>query len=736
MDVRLVVRTCLVVLLAAFAMTPLAVGMPTAAAVGPPGQELLQVPMRWCAVQGSDAQANPGSVGEPTTNDYLWRRHERASDRVFIPGAGITFRSAFAAAIGAESSFPVIADPRPPASGGAGQLGDILSPAIDDTELKDAFAACNRAWDALAVQFKTPLVGFAGVNLRNFVDADGNVQFLRGQGYFDDVIGNWCANPPTISFGWNGEVGVADYSTIIGFDPMDLTTAHELGHVLGLGHGNGLDDDDDGVYDDSSSTKCDPTENEGATPFSIMSNGNDKRTRMSALQRQTTRTFALNYSGTKKDPPAALLPADTTSDQRTDTIHEVGDAGIDLTSLAIADNAPQDTTIVSLALYGLIPLEDVENRYLFFADLDDDPGTGGMPADLGFPTAFEGAELVTQVVVGPGHDATPTVWVFRDGAFEEIQRDFTAVVTTKRDSESGVDVANGVAIAVPNDVRGPMAPTIRLQAVAEQLAGAQELDRLPDGAPIGWVPGFVVQPEFPVCAATPDRADPGDSVLVEVAGLLPNAPVHVVLGDATVATGATDDQGNGEIEFVLPGDTRAGPRLVTVGVDGTALTADCMLTVRGEVERDEDGGFGRADHPVVGAWQLERDEAAPGSPPAVALFFADGAYVEFDADPASSDGVGTWRPTGERTAEVTFVSIMAGQDAAPAGLATVRAAVEVAADDQNLGAAYTVQFGGGDEHGPGSVVGRRIAAEPMGTSEGPLFPDAGANADEPATPAP
>jgi hypothetical protein len=215
--------------------------------------------------------------------------------------------------------------------------------------------------------------------LRQFVNSDGTPSFLQGRGYNSSTgSGNPCANPPTGTFAWNGQIAVADYFFIRGFDADDLTTAHELGHALGLGHGNGLDDNNN-VYDDHSSTKCDPNEDENATPFTVMSLGNNKTRAMSTLQRQTSRTLALKYSGTRIDPPAALLDADTVSDQRTDPAQDVGYAGVDLTALAVAENTVTRTTILSHALFGLIPRENVDNRYLVFADLDGDPSTGGAP---------------------------------------------------------------------------------------------------------------------------------------------------------------------------------------------------------------------------------------------------------------------------------------------------------------------------------------------------------------------
>src|SRR5918996_3940644 len=73
----------------------------------PASAQTYSVPIRWCVIandtngngrvdpgeQGAPAFTNPGIVGEVDTDNVLWRRHERPSDRVFIPEAQITFRS-------------------------------------------------------------------------------------------------------------------------------------------------------------------------------------------------------------------------------------------------------------------------------------------------------------------------------------------------------------------------------------------------------------------------------------------------------------------------------------------------------------------------------------------------------------------------------------------------------------------------------------------------------------------
>ena len=60
-----------------------------------------------------------------------------------------------------------------------------------------------------------------------------------------------------------------------------------------------------------------------------------------------------------------------------------------------------------------------------------------------------------------------------------------------------------------------------------------------------------------------------------------------------------------------------------------------------------------ADHPVIGTWWTANDAPGPGVATAYAVFHADGIYLE--VDPNIGVGVGVWRATGKRSAELTYV---------------------------------------------------------------------------------
>ena len=60
-----------------------------------------------------------------------------------------------------------------------------------------------------------------------------------------------------------------------------------------------------------------------------------------------------------------------------------------------------------------------------------------------------------------------------------------------------------------------------------------------------------------------------------------------------------------------------------------------------------------ATHPLVGAWQWSNNPNDPDASFTYAIFHDDGTYTEYD--PAIGVGIGVWRPTGERSADVTIV---------------------------------------------------------------------------------
>jgi len=95
------------------------------------------IPVRWCGVEGAPSMDNPATVNEATTDDVLWRRHERPTDAIYIPFSDMSFRAGATADIkNGPQSFPIIRDP----SGSGGNLE------VDTGETTDAITMCRRAW--------------------------------------------------------------------------------------------------------------------------------------------------------------------------------------------------------------------------------------------------------------------------------------------------------------------------------------------------------------------------------------------------------------------------------------------------------------------------------------------------------------------------------------------------------------------------------------------------------------
>ena len=133
------------------------------------------------------------------------------------------------------------------------------------------------------------------------------------------------------------------------------------------------------------------------------------------------------------------------------------------------------------------------------------------------------------------------------------------------------------------------------------------------------------------------------------------------------------------------------------------------------------------EHPLVGAWVIEATPTVADDGPDLATFDAGGSFRS--AGPQGIN-VGTWAPTGERTADVTGVAPFTDPvSGAFLGLGRVRGSAEVSEDGRTLTGTYTLEpppalaaamgFPEG-ELGPMPITGERIAIEPMGEAVAPI----------------
>lgn len=387
--------------------------------------------------------------------------------------------------------------------------------------------------------------------------------------------------------------------------------AHELGHTLALGHGDGTDNDpaDDAPasgYDQFWDPGRDEEPGSGSTPvfcdtphtFMSSSACGDVSRDATTLQRDTAGAVARVYTGVNFDPPGVLIPGPSRGDSRTDLPGDAG-AGPDIANAAVQENRENEVLSLLLSLYGLIGAGSSE--YFLLVDTDGNPGSGGNLSSLPVSSSFSGAELVVRVKVdhpaGGAFLLTPTLWRASGTVFQqcttaldircaEIRASLLEIAGAIDTPGPGEELppqvdAHALHIEIPSSLAGTLSDKIRIQALSESggATGGGGSDQLPDGPTDAAVPMIPVPPVFPTCFVTPDPAQKGNAVTVTAQGLLASRMAKVFVGDFRVGQGATDASGTTHITFEVPSEVEVGPRLVTVGIVGTALTADCLLTV-------------------------------------------------------------------------------------------------------------------------------------------------------------
>src|SRR6185436_2144738 len=197
-------------------------------------------------------------------------------------------------------------------------------------------------------------------------------------------------------------------------DPVQ-TLAHELGHLLTLGHGDGEDNNGDAVPPPAPGGRwydawCDPLLSSGGlgaqqaledTMFPLAASSVmvqlASSTHLSEFQIEQGRDAAKLVPGAVFDAandPAGLVMWDGPCDPFACGIPEE----LALLSFLFARTPGNATTGFVHQLAGAVP-DGVTVRYAAFIDTDHDASTGGAPAALGFATSFQGAEVISQVDV-------------------------------------------------------------------------------------------------------------------------------------------------------------------------------------------------------------------------------------------------------------------------------------------------------------------------------------------------
>jgi flagellar hook capping protein FlgD len=551
--------------------TLLVLTAPSARALSGGNSCLILVPIRWCATQGS-----PISSDELQMTFGMWQWGTDISEGIWGPQANVGFRPAVSLPFFPYIlDLPVIPDPCPGPTGSCpGSLGDLQDDALQTYEQREAYMSCAETWRS---SYGTS-AGIVVVIARQFVGSSGAPTGTLGVDWMPipcsepilDGDVSFCTNPnnydsPAFTVRSESKVEVEDPS-FLGNSRLK-TLAHELGHALSLGHGDGLDNDADGRFDEC----CDP--GEISTGQSLMDYTSS--TAITGLQTRQARIVAARIPGVTFVCPGSIEPyqghvvSDIAVDHR-------GDAGADLAlDIAMLSILHDDSTAVTHLQLTLVDSLDLHRsrRYAAFVDLDRNAATGGPLSSLGFASSFAGAELAADVVedtTGATPGAVVTVWKFAGRSWLHV---FNSGIHARVLNRS----FGHVEIELPDSVVGARADTVRAQAIAQYASGTV-VDRLPDNSSSG-ADFALTYPRFGTCEPARDAVAPGDTVSVHVAGLAPLRAFHLYLGSVLMGGGTLNASGGASMVAVVPESTMAGSHLLAALVDSSALEGVGVLTV-------------------------------------------------------------------------------------------------------------------------------------------------------------
>jgi hypothetical protein len=554
------------------------------------GNKFRHLPIQWCALAGSPTAVSPGTVdpdnlGADMTT-VLWRRHERVSDRIYLtyPASDaannvvpVTFRSA-----ADQQTFPFLPNRTFPVITGPHANGDLD---IVTDNIQAVVQACNQAWGPSAP-------GLVVVNVNHLFN---NGTQIGGEGY--SSWGGGGSFTDTANFGFSSNfVFIEDRSNVGSSNGDANLLGHELGHALNMFHTSPSDNLMSVVFI-----------NDADPPHTFSTNiqdGVDKAGQtLSPLTGTLPRTInqvdwyqrmAQKWPGTVLDPPDTLINALLPTFLLLDGLGDVAaaESGVNLSAVRVSGDVPGGVLHINFRLVGPVIQSFTPVDYFFLADLDNNSGTGGTPAQFPSdsdlpPNSFTGVELIVRVRALLTGDVcevgcsttftlTPTVWLFQGGTFVKQAANFASAFETR---SVGEDVSSGVfgnlEVFFPSSI-----PTgnVRVQAITHDGSN-NTIDKL-DNTDAGGL-GSLAPPVFPVCGVNPGQVQPGVETNVTAHGLVPSAMAKVILGDVMLLVTNTDAMGNLNANVLVPSNSGVGHRLVTVGSAGTALEADCSLDVEG-----------------------------------------------------------------------------------------------------------------------------------------------------------
>jgi DNA-binding beta-propeller fold protein YncE len=617
------------------------------------GANLITLPVRWCAIEGSAAAsyatvppAQPGepyqpyTTGNANTDQVLLSRLRQATDQVWIDQAQIAFRAANVPHI------PIIADENQSASPNH-HLGDVETGPFN-IDASTPAQECEMAW----ANYFPDQQGIIAVNVRQFV-SNGTTQSTEGftpapQDLVFALTGQEQAQgtPPRSNAlcSYPRQLEVTDLDgldvTVIdanNYGPRDAngnsgnyigttaatTLAHEFGHSLLLGHGDGVDNDQNGALPPTAGPRkydgyCDEVFGGADPPYtsvldecqnansvadtfipiedhetclakyvapsapcgSVMVPGSGCST-LRPLQVETARDAAKIEPGAvfpdAADPSGSLLAL-----SRCNTSSCTASPDLVLTKLDIAKTPGVGTTEISLNLSGLIGAGK-RNRYFIFLDTDNDPTTGCHANAWDVVAPLPGAEIAVLIEADGGEDrvqAEASLWRCVHGVFEKSSPNVQQTrVLPGTVGLGGSKVGTRIVVLLPQELNKSITNTARVEAIAAPVRPQPGIDQIPH---LG--PGIIslLPPVLPSCTVKPSLVMVGQDLAIQAERLPPNVPVNLFLADTLAATGATDASGHLDQSFKVPAG-HAGLTQVSVIQQGTASNATCAVVLLGKV---------------------------------------------------------------------------------------------------------------------------------------------------------
>jgi hypothetical protein len=557
------------------------------------GQDLYHVPMSWCAIFGSPA--TDGTIGIPNNvfaggndfalDDKLWRRHERVTEFIYQTPAGISFRSGINNIGMPGVDFPTIPDPD--SYGMLGNVGDIRGEDVNTNgnEFNAAVNSCRQWWDMMAST--TGVVnGITAVNVRLFVDGSGNIVNIIGWGGCAENAMGICSLP------YSGVSMVVDnffmYPGLPGRwnnDPLDQLLGHELGHALSLNHR--IDSTNALMYPSSQDT-----DGNGLIDNIMMTSTEINQARLSAPQ----------VPGVETDPPQQIIQGNIVSSLRSDKVQEEKSLSPfeDISAVRVTLDKKLNKIVFGQELFGVISNRTtVPLNYWTLVDLDKNPQTGASKEVLDKLRApesvFQGGDLIIKAQATGDYSINGSAWkISGNNTIEplpsnvvkfEIQNMMMAAhypLGSKLVTAEKVPIYSIVNAIFDNAKLGVKLDTpIRIQTISHDTL-KNVTDKLDDTKDERGKTFVLVDSHFAHCFPEGEAAA-GKELKVSVQGLLPNSTIHGLLGgtQGVVFRDQLDNTGNKTITFLVPENATKGFHLMTIGVDNTALTADCAVTVNG-----------------------------------------------------------------------------------------------------------------------------------------------------------